>query len=240
MTDQGDTAVPTPQTTITMAAADLAAALGTTVPFAAEVGYGIPSLEAVQLTAGAGLIVAVATNRYVIGYARKPATVEHPTRFLLGVSQARAIRNTLTAAMQERETGQFEVAVVVSGEGRQRRIGFHFEPYSMTFEECDGSGSFPNLTKLINDQVKPGATPEPGPVGLNPAAIKPFLKAAKWAKHHPLRWSFGDAMKPARVELEDWFVGLIMPVRLSDVERPVDPAMPAVPDAHPARSDRAA
>jgi hypothetical protein len=214
------------QTTITITAADLAAVLGTTVPFAGAVGYGLPSLEAVQLSAGNGLLVGAATNRYVIGYARQPATAARPVRFLLGVSQARAVRNTLMAAMDERETGQFEVAIVITDEAPKRSAGFYFEPYTMTFEETVGAGSFPDLGKILGEQVQPGTKPEPGPVGLNPTAIKPFIKAAKWAKDQPLRWSFGDAMKPARVEIDDWFVGLIMPVRLPDKQQPVECVMP--------------
>jgi hypothetical protein len=214
--------------TIATTAADLAAVLGTTIPFAAEVGYGIPSLEAVQITAGEGLLVGVATNRYTIGYARKSAVAKQPARFLLGVSQARAVRNTLTTLMKERETGSFMVEIDITGDGPKRSIGFHFEPFAMVFDECGGAGSFPDLAKLIGEQVQPGATPEPGPVGLSPASIKPFLKVAKWAEHHPLRWSFGSEMKPARVELDDWFVGLIMPVRLSDKLPPVEPVMPTL------------
>lgn len=217
--------------TIAATAADVAAVLAGTIPFAAELGYGIPGLEAVQLTAGENLLVGCATNRYTIGYARKPAVAKQPARFLLGVSQARAVRDTLAGLMQERETGEFLVEIEITGQPSKRSIGFDFKPYTMAFDEVSGSDNFPNLARILNEQVQPGATPGPGPVGLNPAAIKPFLKVAKWAKNHPLRWSFGNEMKPARVELDDWFVGLIMPVRVSDKLPPVQVTMPALDTA---------
>lgn len=213
--------------TIHTTAADLRRVLGATAPFAAPTGYGLPSLEAVQLAAGGGVLAAVATDRYVVGYARAAAQTETPCRFLLQVDHADAIRKALTNGLKERER-DFPVTATISDEGRDRQIAFAFEPYWMTFNEAAGAASVPDLKEIIDEQVQPGASPAAGPVGINPRALKPFLKAAKYVDEcQPLRWSFGDAMKPARVEIEEWFVGLVMPVRLRDNQKAVECVMPA-------------
>lgn len=215
-------------------ASDLVIALGATTPFACEVGYGLPALEAVQLVIGDGVLVAMATNRYVLGYARQEAKSERTVRFLLDVAQARAIRRNLSALMKEYETGRIPVTLTIT-EGTKRTMNVAFEPYWMTSQEAGGASSFPDLAKLISEQVQPGATPAPGPVGLHPRGLKPFLKAAKWADQEPMRWSFGDVMKPARVEIGDWFVGLVMPVNLPEKQRPAQLVVPADAEAVTAR-----
>lgn len=226
MTTTGALTVPNSEIKIHTTASALRIVLGATAPFAAEVGYGIPAIEAVQLAAGSGLLTAAATNRYVVGYARQKAQTDTPVQFLLNISHADAIRKTLTRSLKE-QGRDFPVLVFVFTEGSHRYISVDFEPHMMRFEECYGASSAPDLKKLIDEQVQPGATPAAGPVGLYPSAFKPFIKAAKYVDEGtPMRWSFGDEMKPARVELDDWFIGLIMPVRLSDRQKPVECVIP--------------
>lgn len=208
-------------------ARDLVVALGTTAPFAAEPGYGLPAIEAVQLVIGDGALVALATNRYVVGYARQEAKSERTVRFLLDVTQARAIRRTLASAIKEAETDRFPVVLTIT-EGSKRTMTVAFEPYWMTSQEAAGVDSAPDLGKIIAEQTQSGATPAPGPVGLQAGVLRPFLKASKWAFGEPMRWTFGDAMKPARVEIGDWFIGLAMPTNLREKQRPVDLVIPTV------------
>lgn len=229
-TTTGALAVPNSDIKIHTTASALRIVLGATAPFAAAVGYGLPAIEAVQLAAGNGLLTAAATNRYVIGYARRRTQTDTPVQFLLNVSHADAIRKALARSLKERGR-DFPVLLFVSVEGSRRCISVDFEPHMMRFEECHGASSAPDLKKIIDEAVQPGATPAPGPVGLNPSAFKPLIKAAKYVDEGtPMRWSFGDEMKPARVELDDWFIGLVMPVRLSERQKPVECVIPTAAD----------
>lgn len=216
-------------TTVHTMAADLATVLGATIPFAADPEYGIPCIQAVQLRAWDGVLTSAATDRYVLGYARQTAVTRQPIRFILDVTSARQIRKSLSTEMKRHRTGQIPVVLTVK-EGGKRTLTVDFEPYSMTFNEVAGADHAPDLSKVIADLVQPGTTPAPGPVGLNAHTLKPFIKASKWAKREPMRWSLGEAMKPARVEIADWFIGLIMPTRLKDDVAPVEYVTPPAGD----------
>jgi hypothetical protein len=69
--------------------------------------------------------------------------------------------------------------------------------------------------------------------------LKPILKVAALNEiGEPLRWSFGDAMQPIRVEMGEWFIAVVMPVRIDERTQPVEYRAPVVTVAEiPAEDD---
>jgi hypothetical protein len=219
-------------TTVQTTTRDLAVLLGATIPFADDVEYGVPGLAAIQLHAGDGMITASATNRYVVGHARKNATTSEPMRFVLDVDDARHLRKRLSRATKTSGTGQLPVNIsVTTGARRALTVNFgRHAPTTLTFTETH-TASAPDFKPIFEKNlVEPGTVPDVGPVGLTATALVPVSKAAKWGpKGDPLRWSFGDSMKPIRVEMGDWFLALVMPARIGDQVKPVEYAVPGVP-----------
>lgn len=212
--------------TVVVKASDLTVVLGSTIPFAAHPEGGLPSIAAVQLHAGGDVLTATATDRYCLAYARTAAESSEPVRFVVHVEDAKRLRARLSESMKRRESGSF--LVVISIDDRDKRtMTVDFEPYSFAFIEAPTSGAPDLVSVLEKNRIDPETTPAAGPIGISGTTLRPFVKAAKWAYLQPMRWTHAGPEKPVVVEISDWFLGLIMPVRLPADPKAVDCVDPA-------------
>lgn len=188
----------------------LAAALGSTIPFAYP-DVDLPGLHGVQIYASFGAFTATASDRYVIGHATRDATGELPRTYLLHYDSAVRLRDAIESYMSLRESGADLVAITAPGDSSLR---FEFGNVVLTFTEPEYGAKLPDLRDVLDKLPESGGVREP--IGLAPRVLSPLMKAAEWDQFEPLRWTFNGPLKPIRVELGRWFLAAVMPVRLQE------------------------
>jgi hypothetical protein len=202
---------------VTTTTANLATILGATLPFAGH-DWDHPGLYGVRLDAANGIITATATNRYVLGHARKPASGDLPRGVFLDAPSARLVRKTVSRAMKARQRSDDAVTITATFDGDSpARVVVDFLDITIRLTEGQPIKHLTNLDSLLAMVPGPDQKALSAPFAVAPYAIEPLIEAAKWgstgARNEPLRWSFVDPHKPARVEIEDWFVAAVMPIK---------------------------
>jgi hypothetical protein len=182
-------------------------------------------LRQIHLQAGNGVATATATNQFVLGHARQPCAGRLPQALLPAVAVPRII-----AILRDCPAGQL-VEVVVTAE----RITVRTPDAELRFDQ--GAGVFQDLTGMLD----PAGYAEVGLAGV------PAFQPRYLAKVHdavtalgygdrPARLYFRGLHTPLRIEVEDWFVALLMPIKTREAETaPQVPfALPDTPQPLPA------
>lgn len=199
-----------PTGTVTITTGCLAAALGSTISFA-HPSTDLPSLHGVQVRASLGHFTATASDRYVIGRARRDADGALPRKYLLHLANAERLRNAITSYMELRESSADPVTITAPGDSSLR---FQFGDIAMTLTEPEYGDNLPDLDAVLDALPETGSVSEP--VGLAPRVLEPLVKAAEYDQFETMRWTFDGPLKPVRVDLGSWFLAAVMPVRLQE------------------------
>ncbi|MFI2667890.1 hypothetical protein [Micromonospora carbonacea] len=211
---------------VTISTSNLAQALRAVTPFASR-DVTLPGLCVVQLQAAPGILTATATDRYSIGHARQAATGALSRPRYLHRRDAKNLRDELDAYMEDRESGLDPVTITEHDD----YLRVTFDPVTMHCVEPD-AGKFPDVGAVLATlPVVAAAEGLHAPVSLSHRVLRPLLKAAEADPYNPPRLLFDGPRKPVRVEIGDWFIGAIMPVKLRGDEQPVPVEMPAQAEA---------
>ncbi|MGX4657070.1 hypothetical protein ACWCHM_25975 [Micromonospora sp. SCSIO 07396] len=194
----------------------LAQILGAVTPFASR-DVTLPALNSVQLRAADGILAASATDRYVIGHARQPATGQPTGPLYLARWDAKRLRRELDAYIEDRETVADKATITQDGEF----LTVTFGGLTMHSRQPEGVNNYPDLGKILSALPTRDAEGLHAPIGLTHRAIRPLLKATELDPFNSPRWTFDGPRKPVRVEIGDWFIGALMPVSLRGDEQPV-------------------
>jgi hypothetical protein len=210
-----------PNLIVSTTAGDLVALLGSTIPFAGD-EYDHPLLAGIRLDAGDSVLSATTTNRYVCGHARRKASGTWPGPVVIPRRQARRLRRALSAELETRGDGYALATLAYDAE--KNLLVVEFCDVTMRVKAVQAAESdtereiYSKVEKILAELPTVRTEGSYAPTAFAPYAIRPFLKAAKYASNSsstPLRWCVASKLGPARVEIEDWFVGAIMPVAVS-------------------------
>jgi len=210
--DGAGASVVDPPVTSTMLAKDLHAAIADALNFAAPVSARIPAIAVVHVEATAERLVAVATDRFVLGATRVDYTGV-PFTLTIGSEEAKTLaRMAKTPKRDER----FRAVDVTVGE---RQVSFAFSTgEAMTVRDTDTD--FPKWRHLL-----PSSDERMGAIigmGYRPSNLAKFAKVANVGGERMAVFPTVTERGPGCtvVTIGENFVGLVMPVRASgDVER---------------------
>lgn len=198
---------PVTTTKATFKATDLADALRVGSLFAST-DKTIPMLHAVRLEFDGKALTALATDRYTAGL----FTVDgEGDAFNANVSVA-VVKQILTSLKGAPSYAPVEVIIE------------EVSPFThkITVRTFDGEitatlndGDFPKLRALIPDAHNGDGTGNVGMVSFDPAYLAKFAKVQTGRTKVPARFSLSAPMKPARVDIGENFVGVIMPMRIA-------------------------
>jgi hypothetical protein len=159
----------------------------------------------VHLHAGDGRICATATDRYVVSHARLAADGQ------------------LAPVLIHREDATLILRLLDDTSPNQATIGrVGSRPDSPLYVRCGDrrlvfdvgrlstwpSSAIANLTKILPDRTGPGHSP----VAVNPHHLERLVAAIRPRAAGALRIYTGPHPQPVRLEIGDWWLGVIMPV----------------------------
>lgn len=210
----------------TLKAVNLHTAITTAKLFAGN-DATLPMLNAVRLEFAESQLVAVATDRFVLGVQRVDYSGE---AFAVMLSAPDVVNLARIAKTATRDQQWRDVEVEITREqfwpagadsrtdapterpdGRVATVAFRFNSgEAITIQTLDVE--FPKYRQLI---------PSDDTVTVDPAGVKGFnagylAKFSKVPGSHQMVVSVGKPGKPAVISIGDDFIGLIMPVRLAD------------------------
>lgn len=189
----------------TMRAKELHSAISNALNFAAPVSAGIPAIAAVHVEASAEQLIAVATDRFVLGATRVDYSGE-PFSVSIGVDDAKTlVRIAKTLKRDERSR---EVSIV----GVDGRVEFAFSS-GESLSVRDADTEFPKWRHLL-----PASEERMGAVvgmGYNPLNLAKFAKVANDSHERMVVFPTATDGRPGctAVTIGPDFVGLVMPVR---------------------------
>lgn len=207
--------------TVTITTGGLAQALGAVIPFASR-DETLPAVGAVQLHCLGDTLTATATDRYVIGHARQDATGTFDGPRFLHWRDAQALRKAISRHIAFVESAADLVTITVE----DGATNFAFGRTRLAVTEPNGVKSAPDLGPIMAKLPTNDGVSLQQPIGLSRRVLRPLLKAAKWDPYNPMRWLPEDPGKPIRVEIGDWFVAAVMPVKLRGDEGNVPVELP--------------
>lgn len=202
----------TPAGTVTMQVPDLLAVLLAAVEFTCK-SDGWTELRTVQLAAGGGVLTGTATDRYIAGHARRPATGAFDGVVAIDRDDVKRITDLLHG-MGEQAMGA-EVTIIAAGtEPRTAAATFTTSNASLRVSTITVSDSL--LTSIANlFTAKPQPHEVLAPFAINPRLFRAFTEVQTLiARDAPCRVTVGSATSPIRLDMDDWFVGLMMPTRI--------------------------
>jgi hypothetical protein len=188
-----------------------------------------PTGAQVHLHAGDGRICATATDRYVASHARLPADGDlHPVLIH---------REGATLILRLLEQGSLTRQVTIG------RVGTR--PGSRLYVRCNGRrlvldvghlGAWPagigNLHKILPDRTGSGQRPvavDPHRLERLVAGIRPLVGEPPGRVQSALRIYTGPPGQPVRLEIGDWWLGVIMPISDRNIPGGSWADMPHVP-----------
>ena len=220
-----------PDGTVRLAAPNLRMALAAVVPFAGTT-FAAVNRSGVHIEAGNGRLAATATNGIFLGRALRPATGTLPclviprpaVELLLALTDpdAAAWGDDVTLTVDEQalkltvtmERFKTSVPITIRPQTGISQFRAVLDPAGYSATGADAAAYSVHAFKLVRDALE-GAE----------------------LTHHPVRMYYRDRLSPLRLEVMDWFVALIMPIRLSNDDPGIDaPIVPADLPAEPADS----
>lgn len=174
----------------------------------------IPVVNAVHVEARGGQLVAVATDRFVLGASK--TELDEPGQFLAALS----LRQVKTITQLAGAGKQCFSTVVIDADDKQVKVAFS-SGETLTLPAEVERGAHTAWLKLL-DSV-PDCEPSKA-MDVNPQLVAKFARL-QGARASRMRMHFFGHAKPIRVSVGDSFVGLVMPVRMPD-EVSMDWAVP--------------
>lgn len=167
----------------------------------------IPMINAVHLEARGADLIAVATDRFVLGVSR--TELDEPGEFLAALTsrQVRLIAQVAGAGRQCFST------VAIDADEKQVRVAFS-SGETLTLPAEVERGAHRSWFKLLESM--PDGDPSKA-MDVDPRLLAKFaqLQGKRSAR---MRMYFSGHQKPIRVTVGDSFVGMVMPVRMPDDE----------------------
>lgn len=191
------------------------------------------SIHGVLLEAAGGVLAATATDRFVLGHARVPCEGELAAPVLVWRKGVKRLLRALREDDDVAPRAASLLSVERAGDLSQRLcLGVDMsvpEPTSLEdFDEwgfewfvdvpCDSSKSgngprmeFPDYTRVFAKWAE--QKPAGGPVAVRPSLLARFDAAAGFGipNGDMPRWRFGRHKELVRVDIGDWFAGLVAP-----------------------------
>lgn len=202
--------------TITIDLAELRTLLTRIVPFAADPGmYGgaLPVIESVYLQGRGDFLIASATDRYVLGVTRTRIEGAAGFEALLKVRDVKHILATfkarkgiVTKVMLTRDGGTADGTLAVT-----LADGLFAEADDLTAKYGLVDGQFPKTHELFTKWEPPT---EPAGIGYNAKYLAKFAHVTS-GRGEPIKIT-GGGDRTTIVQAGDYFLGAIMPVRLTD------------------------
>ncbi len=193
----------------TMLARDLHHAVADAIHFAAAVADNVPAIAVVHLEARSDHMVAVATNRYVLG-ATKVAYAGAVFSLDVGVDDAKVLARMAKTAKRDEKWREVQITVA------DAEVTFRFTSgEALTVRDADVS--FPTWRRLL-----PSSDDRMGKVagvGVNPIMLARFAKVHNEGARmslFPTATPDGTKTGLTVVQIGDHFTGLIMPWRSPD------------------------
>ena len=193
--------------TVTAGVAALDRALGAVIPFAERAPSG--ARHVLQLRAGGGWLTVTATDGYVAGRVRQPATGRIEQPFLLDRTHAQLLHDAVRCHLTE--VPDLPITLDVTDAYLQRRLTV--AAGEVTFRFAAANLPATNLDVVFAAPRRPGGDT---PIGITAAQLAPFGEAATWAPGQAMRWAFHGPGRPSLVTLGDWFTGALMPQPLPE------------------------
>jgi DNA polymerase III sliding clamp (beta) subunit (PCNA family) len=200
------TAILETRTDVTVNASELLNIL-TKVSAFASTDRTIPMLNAVRLEASDGVLIAMATDRYVAAIMTLP--YEGNGSFVFHASLADV--KTLLAIVKR--TDRYATSPVALSVSDGYPATLHVKTYDGTSTFRDETADFPKLRAIVPDARKDSPIDA---IAVDPKLLARFSKVAT-KDNQPLRLHFTGSLKPIRLEIGTDFVGLIMPMRVASV-----------------------
>lgn len=203
-------------TRITVDLGALRTLLTSSAPFAGD-DHSLPVLNTILLEGKGKWLVATATDRYSLGMARAEVEGADGFRALVKLADARHILKLFSPAK-----GQARVTVSLTVEDRTDTASakLKVDRDDGLFADCDSltatyslvDGEFPKTASLFHNW-KPST--DRSTSGFNPEYLARFQHVTS-TRGEPIRVTFGNDRGLTVVQAGDYFLGAIMPVRLSD------------------------
>ncbi|MFV8169872.1 hypothetical protein [Mycolicibacterium peregrinum] len=165
----------------------------------------IPVVNAVHVEARGGQLVAVATDRFVLGASK--TELDEPGQFLAALS----LRQVKTITQLAGAGKQCFSTVAIDSDDKQVKVAFS-SGETLTLPAEVERGAHTAWLKLL-DSV-PDCEPSKA-MDVNPQLVAKFARL-QGARASRMRMHFFGHAKPIRVSVGDSFVGLVMPVRMPD------------------------
>lgn len=201
---------------LTVTGSDLVTVLWAAMPFAGR-DDTLPALSCIRMEARDKAITATATDRYTIGHARASATGGLARPVLISRRDAKNIIRVLRRSRDDERIDLVEVTVTQADSHIQPKVTFATNAVSVTVDDHSRTFQYPDLKTIMDALATAGTASLDGMVAVDPRHFRALLKVQRLAgAGHPCRFYFGGARKPVRVEFGDWFVGAIMPTKISD------------------------
>ena len=210
-------------TRITVDLGALRTILAAAVPFAGSEN-AMPGINAALLEGKGKWLVATATDRYALGKSRVAAEGVDGFRALVKLADAKHILKTFTAA--KGQESPVVVSLTVQDRTTTDTAKLTVDREDGLFADCDSltatyslvDGEFPKTDSLFH-KWKPATERAGG--GFNPQQLAKFQHVVS-AHGEPIRLTIGDGSGTTIVQAGDHFLGLIMPVRLSETSPVAD------------------
>jgi hypothetical protein len=204
-------------TRITVDLSALRTILAAAVPFAGG-DHSLPVINAVLLEGKGKWLVATTTDRYSLAKSRTLVEGVDGFRALVKLADAKHILKTFTAAKGTGVAASVSLAVEDRTDTNPAKLTIDRE--EGLFADCDSltatyllvDGEFPKTDGLFQ-KWKP-TTDAPGG-GFNPELLARFQHVTS-SRGEPIRLMIGNDRGVAVVQAGDYFLGAIMPVRLSE------------------------
>ncbi|MFV8173372.1 hypothetical protein [Mycolicibacterium peregrinum] len=165
----------------------------------------IPVINAVHVEARGRELVAVATDRFVLGASK--TELDEPGQFLAALS----LRQVKTITQLAGAGKQCFSTVAIDSDDKQVKVAFS-SGETLTLPAEVERGAHTAWLKLL-DSV-PDCEPSKA-MDVNPQLVAKFARL-QGARASRMRMHFFGHAKPIRVSVGDSFVGLVMPVRMPD------------------------
>jgi len=199
---------------ITIDLNELRTLLTRVIPFASQDKYGLPILESIFLQGKGEHLLATATDRYILGISRTKVAAADGFEALVKLKDVRHI----LATFKSRKGIITTVTLTTSGSNADGSLtvnladGMFADADDLTAKYGLIDGEFPKITKLFTGWQPPT---EVAGTGYNPAYLAKFAHVTD-NRNEPIKVSGGGGSKPTIVQAGDYFLGGIMPVRLTD------------------------
>lgn len=201
-------------TSVTVDLNELRTLLTRVMPFAEASNHGLPVLQSVYLQGRGNHLTATATDRYVVGMARLFVDGADGFNALVKLKDAKHILSTFKTRrgiITKVELAATGTAGVDSALTISLADGLFAEADELTARYSLIDGRFPAVEKIVTAWEPPTETTG---TGYNPTYLSRFANVTE-GRSEPVKVLNGGTGKPTIVQAGDYFIGAIMPVRLS-------------------------